>query len=80
MGEVVVYGSHPAVAVPDSIYVEDPGSFLNTWARQNFLDYGLVPAFLFCIRQFGQDVCSCVMSSGDMLNLGRIELGDFFSY
>ncbi|MCI12487.1 hypothetical protein A2U01_0033592 [Trifolium medium] len=64
MSEVVVHGGHTAVVVPDRIYVEDPGRFLNTWAGQDFLDYGLVPTLLFCARQFGQDVARVLCPRG----------------
>ncbi|MCI51905.1 hypothetical protein A2U01_0073149, partial [Trifolium medium] len=31
--EIVVHGGHPTVYVPDGVYVEDSGGFLNAWAR-----------------------------------------------
>ncbi|MCI66688.1 hypothetical protein A2U01_0087946, partial [Trifolium medium] len=33
VSEVVVHGGHPTVSVPDSVYVEDPGGFLDAGAR-----------------------------------------------
>ncbi|MCI75878.1 hypothetical protein A2U01_0097147, partial [Trifolium medium] len=49
MGEVVVHRSHPTVDVLDSVYVEHPGRFFDTWAGHDFLDYGYVSAFFFVL-------------------------------
>ncbi|MCI52234.1 hypothetical protein A2U01_0073478, partial [Trifolium medium] len=75
-----VYRCHPTVAISDDIYVEDPGRFLNDRAREYFLDYRFVSAFPFRTRQLGQDICSFVMFSWDMLYLDGVESGDFFFY
>ncbi|MCI24575.1 hypothetical protein A2U01_0045760, partial [Trifolium medium] len=74
MGEIVVHGGHPTVGVPNNVYVEDIGGFFDTWSGQDFLDYGFIPAPIFCARQLGQDVCSLVMSARDMLYFRGIEL------
>ncbi|MCI41407.1 hypothetical protein A2U01_0062640, partial [Trifolium medium] len=79
VSEIVVHGGHPTVVVPDDVYVADLGRFFDTWTRQNFLNYGFIPALLFCARQFGMNVCSRVVSSREVLNFGGIELSDFFA-
>jgi hypothetical protein len=52
MCEVVVYRGHPAMDVPYGVHVNDLGGFFDARAGESLLDYGLVPAFLFCARPF----------------------------